>query len=191
MDIEAQQVIAPLLNADERLLWTGKPKAGFILRNADTFMIPASLIFTYAAIQTYFYLDLYLEFPWTMVTAALLILASFQLLVGRYIWDARKRAKTFYGISDQRIFVIHGRDQSGTESWNLARLGKLRVVKSGFGCQSIDLNYTEWAPSGASFLPEAGSDTQLVSQWFESIEDADEVLKLLESLKEKWHAKQG
>lgn len=88
------------LDTNEKLLWTGRPKTGIVFRTADIFLIPFSLLWCGFAI-----------FWVTMASQASIFFAMFgipfvviglMLVFGRFIIDAKLRAHTYYGLTNNR-----------------------------------------------------------------------------------------
>jgi len=106
MDFETTQRIQPELAATERLLWAGRPAQGLVLRKADLFMIPFSLLWGGFAI--------FWEYSAWSTGAPLLfllfglpfVLMGLYLIVGRFFADAYIRGRTYYAVSDARILIL-------------------------------------------------------------------------------------
>ena len=96
------------LGIGEHLLWSGQPKPGLLLRPTDAFFIPFSLFWASFAVFWEIgaisggapFLFLIWGIPFLCVGA--------YLTVGRFFVDAAMRAKTWYGITNERVLVISG-----------------------------------------------------------------------------------
>ena len=106
---DAAPVIAQQLNSGERLVWSGRPRGGIRFREADIFVIPFSLVWCGFAIFWEIMASRPVAAgrggPWNVAFAFPLfgvpfVLIGLYFVFGRFITDARKRAKTYYGITD-------------------------------------------------------------------------------------------
>lgn len=116
----------PYLLPGERILWTGRPKRGLVLRPADALLIPFSLL--WAGFAVFWNISV-----WTMSTGdegpgldfklfgIPFLVAGFYFVIGRFFHDAAIRKKLVYAVTDQRVLVVKD-----------GRFGKLK---------SLDLNY--------------------------------------------------
>jgi hypothetical protein len=101
-------VITPHLSPGERLLWAGRPKQGFALRGWDILFVPMSLLMVIiGSVITV------VEFRQLGGTGVLLfvvvwMIGSYWFAFGRFFYDARKRARTYYALSDARVIVVSG-----------------------------------------------------------------------------------
>jgi hypothetical protein len=86
------------LNPGEKLIWSGQPKQGFLLRPADALIIPFSLLWGGLMIFLFFGslsgpasdLSQLCFFPFFVITL--------YYIFGRFAFDAVQRSKTFYGL---------------------------------------------------------------------------------------------
>jgi hypothetical protein len=94
---ELQRELAP----QEKLLWVGQPRQGLLLRSADLFLIPFSLLWGGFAVfweasvvrtGAPFFFKLW---------GVPFVLVGIYIVFGRFFADARQRRRTFYGVTDQ------------------------------------------------------------------------------------------
>ena len=94
------------LRDDEYLLWTGQPSQGLQFSVNDWFLIPAALIwstlFAYASYVSILRADGSESLLWQVPS---FVLATY-ILFWRFAVDTSIRAKTFYGITNQRVLFI-------------------------------------------------------------------------------------
>ncbi len=107
-ETETAALLAPYLDPDERIVWTGRPKIGIRLQAADIVFTPFSLLFTGIAF-VYEYAAIRVRAPIGMqVWGVLFVLIGLYLLAGRFFWDALRREWTFYGVTDRRALFASG-----------------------------------------------------------------------------------
>jgi hypothetical protein len=97
----------PWLLAGERLLWAGRPKRGLILRWADLYVVPLSLLWGGLMLVEWGRL---LEDPAfsDAVVAVPVALLTLYLVPGRFLIDAFLRARIHYAVTSRRILILRG-----------------------------------------------------------------------------------
>src|SRR5688572_9125120 len=112
------------LSAGERLVWSGQPRDGIRLRPVDAFLIPFSLLWCGFAL---FWEVMALTatskqagpigyvFPLFGIP---FVLVGLYLVIGRFMVDARMRARTFYGVTNERIIIVSGLFSRQVKSFN-------------------------------------------------------------------------
>jgi hypothetical protein len=104
------------LETGERLLWSGQPRQGLLLRSGDWFMIPFSLLWGgFAIFWELGVLGMVAmggsPQPMSVVMALFgipFVLVGLYMIVGRFFVDARARANTYYGVTDHRAIIVSG-----------------------------------------------------------------------------------
>lgn len=106
MDTEASQKLQGELAPRERLLWSGKPVQGLLLRPSDGFLIPFSLFWCgfaifweYMAITS----DGPAFFPYFGIP---FVAIGLYLVVGRFFYDNKQRRHCYYAVTDKRILIL-------------------------------------------------------------------------------------
>lgn len=118
MSPAGETVWTPFLDPGERMLWTGRPIQGWTLSKIDIFLIPFSAIWALGALGGV--AAALAEAPLASLPVLLLFLAiAFYIMVGRFMQDARRRARTRYAITDRRALILRGR--SSLQSKGLGR----------------------------------------------------------------------
>ena len=120
----------------ERVLWAGQPKAGFHLSRGDGFLIPFGIAWLGFSI---FWMVLASRAPreagveWLNILFPLFgipfVLVGIYLVAGRYWFDARKRARTAYGITNKRILATRSGDERSSQSLDLDQIQDISVVE--------------------------------------------------------------
>ncbi len=169
-----QQVLSRQLSGGERLLWSGRPRQGLVLRPADAYMIPFSLMWGgFTIFWEYGVLKSKAGFFFTLWGIPF-VLVGLYLIFGRFFVDAGQRANTYYGLTDQQIIIL-----SGLLSRNVTSLS-LRTLSDVSLSERADRSGTIRFGPGASFWTgQAGwpGSSQYGSPSFEMIENAREVFE--------------
>lgn len=135
MNFETQSIIQRELDPDESLIWSGTPKQGAIFRGSDIFMIPFSLMWGGFAI---FWEFMALKIPNEKAGVVSILFPLFgipfviiglYIIFGRFIYDSKKRAKTFYGLTNQRVIIVSGLFSKSVKSLNLSSLSDVSLVE--------------------------------------------------------------
>ena len=136
---------ASFLKPGERIVWTGKPKQGLLLRDADMIAIPMSIMLLGFALLLDF-LVLNFEVRWPVVFFAVTSSAAFVYLgVIRFFTAARRRRHIEYCLTNKRVLLIHGRKRR-LETLPLSQIDKaeLTAEKDGSGHVSFGNSNPVW-----------------------------------------------
>jgi hypothetical protein len=144
--LELQQYMAP----GESLLWSGQPEAGLKLRPSDAYVIPFSLMWAGFAIfweagvlntEAPFFFRLW-GIPFVLV--------GLYMVFGRFFAEAWLRARTVYGVTNQRVLIRSGLSRSLT-SLPLRTLPAVTVTERPSGSGTITFGATSSVFSNALF----------------------------------------
>ena len=126
------------LGANEKLIWTGQPKKGIIFRTADLFLIPFSLLWCgFAIFWVTSVLNSGAPFFFAMFGIPFIIMGLI-FVFGRFIIDAKQRAKTFYGLTEDRIIIKSGFFKKSIKSLNISTLSEIEYVEKSDGSGTIN-----------------------------------------------------
>jgi len=169
------------LDRDENLLWTGKPKSGIVFRTADIFMIPFSILWCGFAI---FWLVLASRGAGIFALFGIpFVLMGLVFVFGRFIIDAKQRANTVYGITENRILIKSGIFSKSIKSLNIRTLTEVELSEKGDGCGTISIgaknSFMIWG-SGMTWWPGMKMNPQL-----EMIPNARKVYKKIIEIQNK------
>ncbi len=143
MNPSAETVVAASLDADERLLWAGQPRQGVRLRAQDALQIPFSLLWGgFALFWEYQTLTIAAKAPGPVAVVFPLfglpfVLIGLYMIFGRFFVDARSRARTFYGVTNERVLIISGLFAAQTKSLPLRSLGELSLTQHADGSGTL------------------------------------------------------
>lgn len=96
------------LSVGEHVLWSGQPKPGLQLRLTDAVFIPFSLIWAGVIVswaRNVFSSGVDLFF---LPLSIFLLCIGVYMIIGRFFVDAAIRAKTWYGVTNERVMIITG-----------------------------------------------------------------------------------
>jgi hypothetical protein len=172
------------LASGERLLWSGQPARGFILRPGDLFAILFSLLWCGFAVvwecSVIFSMGrtAKAEAVPFLVFGAMFVLIGLYLVFGRFFVDARNRSRTFYGITNERVIIVTGFFARQVKSLNLRTLDDISLTehKNGRGVISFGPMhpFAQRLPAGLGPW-----NSYFSSPGFEMIDGAREVYELL------------
>jgi hypothetical protein len=124
---EAGQEIARDLESGERVLWSGVPRQGLMLRGSDALLIPFSVMWGGFAISW--------EVTALKMRAGTLfdlwgipfVAIGLYLMVGRFFVDANQRARMAYGLTDRRVIIVSGLQSRTVKSLPLKTLAEVTL----------------------------------------------------------------
>jgi len=131
------------LSFGEKLIWTGKPRTGIMLRSSDVFLIPFSLLWggfavfwesSVLATDAPFFFKLW-GIPF--------VLAGIYMIIGRFFIDAKKRENTIYGITTDRIVIKSGVFSTDIKSLNIKTLSDITINQKSDNSGTITLGPTD------------------------------------------------
>ena len=182
MDYEIQMKLQRHLGSGERLRWAGKPLQGIRLRDGDGFAIPFSVVWcSFAAFWVYSVSQADAP-PFMLLFGLFFIAAGLYSVFGRFIWDAMRRAKTYYGITDTRVLILSELPSEKLQSVIVRNLPEVSFREYGDGSGTIWLGTREGMHFGA-FNRGAGwgSHRAPTPQLFR-IEHAEEIHRMIQNM---------
>ncbi|NUO64273.1 MAG: PH domain-containing protein [Gemmatimonadaceae bacterium] len=125
------------LNRGEQQLWAGMPRQGLVLRPSDAFMIPFSLM--WAGFAVFWELSVVSSgAPGFFVLWGIpFVLVGLYITIGRFFVDARRRARTSYAITSERVIINSGVFSPVTKSLDLRTLSDVTLQERPDGTGTI------------------------------------------------------
>jgi hypothetical protein len=178
------------LNPDERIIWSGQPRQGLLLRPSDALMIPFSLLWGGFAI---FWEVSAINMSWGdgspnpvgfifPLFGLPFVLAGLYAIFGRFFVDRVRRAKTYYALTNQRAIIISGLINPSVRSIDYRKLPEINfnAWKEGWGTINFGTPYPweRFYTSGA--FP--GFGRHEITPKFDLIADARSVYQQLKRL---------
>jgi hypothetical protein len=186
------------LKQNEEIVWHGMPAQGVLLRAADWYLIPMSMLFM-AIISYVTVLALASPTPdgdlmATIVRALMVLMTVLGLYLcgGRFVVDAWRRRHTSYAITATRVIITRQWPGRSSLSFDLATLTNV-VLDEGFGdVGTIRFNGTD----DAIFYLMGGDESWPWSAWaasprLERIRKAREVYQILTIARDKLDSEKG
>ena len=101
IDQNASELIRPLLDPDEEILWAGQPDTSVHFSKNDYFLVPLSiLLFAFGILWA----TTITGFGW------LFVVIGGYALVGRLFWKVRRKKINYYVITEKRIIRLAGKN---------------------------------------------------------------------------------
>jgi hypothetical protein len=173
------------LNPGERIIWSGQPQQGLMLRPADIFMIPFSLMWGGFAIFWEFGVVSSGAPLFFMAWGIPFVLVGLYIIVGRFFVDSAQRSKTYYALTNERAIIIAGLFNQNTKSLDLKKLPEINISTKGNGKGTITFGASHpmaWMYAGSGF-PNMGR--YQIAPSFEMIDDARTVYQHIKRLQKE------
>jgi hypothetical protein len=171
------------LNPGEQIVWSGQPQQGLMLRPADVFMIPFSLLWGGFAI----FWELGVIFGkaplFFMLWGIPFVLIGFYMIFGRFFVDAAQRSKTYYALTNERVIILSGLFNQNTKTLDLRKLPEININVKNDGKGTITFGASDpmaWMYTGGGF---PNTRRYNVAPSFEMIENAKTVYQYIKRLR--------
>lgn len=140
MDYTLTSQFQEYLERRERLIWVGQPQKGLVFRPVDKFIIPFSLLWcgiVAAWIVSVTNQGASLSFK---ILAVPFVVVGLIITFGRFIIDAKMRANTFYGLTNERIIIKSGIKKKSIKTINISPSSNIEYYEKADGSGSIIIN---------------------------------------------------
>ena len=169
--------ITETLDRGERIIWSGQPRQGVVLRGMDAVAIPFALIWIGIPL---FGMTAALTGPkgssFAFIPAIPFVLIGLYLLIGRFFVDAAQRRRTFYALTDERILIVSGLRSRSVRSLTLRTLDQVDVSARASGRGTISFGRSMY---GSFALPGWPGMKGFQAPMFDMIPDVAAVAKLI------------
>jgi len=125
------------LAPDEKLLWCGRPAQGFQFHAGDAMAIPFSIMWGGFAIfweATVVNMNAPVFFKLWGIP---FVLVGLYLMFGRFWFDAVRRGKMLYAVTNERVIIISGIISQSTKSLNIGTLTDVSLTEHRNGTGTI------------------------------------------------------
>jgi hypothetical protein len=150
-DFEIENELRAVLGPGEKLVWSGRPGQGIVFQPSDVFFIPFSIIwFAFAIFWETTVVQTGAPFFFKLWGIPF-ILVGLYMTIGRFFTEARKRSRTYYGITNDRIIIKSGLFNQSVKSLNIKTLSDLSFTQRKNGSGTITLGppvYRQWSFKG-------------------------------------------
>lgn len=171
------------LSSGEKLLWSGQPRPGIRLRPSDAFLIPFSIVWCgFAFFWEFSVIKKGAPFFFRLWGVPF-VLVGIYFVFGRFFVDAWTRARTFYGITTDRIIIVRRSSSRQTKSLLLRTLSDISLTERGDGSGTI--TFGPWNPMAARYSAGFPGSAQYATPAFEMIDRAKEAYELIRQTQKK------
>ncbi len=187
----AEAMLSSQLDSGERLLWSGQPRSGIVLRVQDAFLIPFSVLWLgFAVVWEVIVLSNVdtADSPVGLIFGlfgGIFVLIGLYFFVGRFIADATGRARTYYGITNDRIIIVSGLLFRQIKSLPLRTLSDVSLTQRANGSGTITFGpihpFLHFFPAGGwpgarSFCPPSLDMIERAKDVYDTIRAAQKAL---------------
>lgn len=155
----ARTALTPDLRGDESFLWLGRPSRRVLFGWVDLFLIPFSLAWGGGAIaweSVIVWAAATGQAPiWAAFFGVPFVLVGLYMLVGRFVFDVRRRARTYYAVTNRRILILEDKRSRTLLSIDLETLRVLTTAERGGGTGSIAFGplASSWGANAEASVP--------------------------------------
>jgi hypothetical protein len=175
------------LNPGERIVWSGQPKQGFLLKPADALLIPFSLLWGAFAIfweasVIAVAIEGKLPFPISIIFPLFgfpFVLIGLYMTFGRFFFDRAQRSKTYYALTNERAIILSGLRSHNVKSIDYKNLPEINISTKKDGPGTITFGSE---PPPARFSWDFPGRSKYLASSFEMIEDARMVYQLVKRM---------
>jgi hypothetical protein len=150
----AEDTFQGVLRPGERIVWSGKPQQGFMIRTSDIWNIPFGVLWAgyvlflvLTAVQDVLRFPDHLQSQWPGAGILILFaLMGFYLLFGRFIVDILQRQRTDYLLAEERVIILTGWFSRNVKSIDLRDIPEINLSRKHAGRGTITFGSMDDAP---------------------------------------------
>ncbi len=132
-----EMTIARYLAAGESMVWCGRPAQGLRLRPSDALFIPFSLMWGgFAVFWEYSVINSSAPFFFRLWGVPF-VLVGLYMVFGRFVVDAQVRARTVYGVTNQRVLIVSELFGRKVQSLPLRTLSDISLAERSDGSGTV------------------------------------------------------
>lgn len=142
------------LNSGERMIWSGQPQQGLMLRPSDALMIPFSFMWGGFAVFWEFSVISNGAPFFFMLWGIPFVLMGLYITVGRFFVDMLQRSQTFYALTTERVIILSGLFNQNVKTIRLQRLPEINLTTRSNGRGTITFGASHpmsWMYMGGGF----------------------------------------
>jgi len=178
MTYDTAQELQKELSPGESLLWSGRPRQGFLLRGSDAVTIPVSLFWCGFAIFWTYEAYTASRAPFALFVGIPFVVAGIYLVCGRFFVDLWMRSGTYYGVTDERILILSEKPTYTLKSLDLETMSEVSLSEKSHDAGIITFQrHSRKSLWGAGVLMPGGG--QYRNPQFEYINNASSVFEII------------
>jgi hypothetical protein len=139
IDEQSTTALREAMEPGERLLWSGRPRRGLMLRAGDAFLIPFSLLWCGFVIFWEWSVVSIGHASWLLeLWGVPFIAVGLHFVLGRFLVDAYQRRRTFYGVTDSRVLIAIDGFRRSTRTLSLEGLTEIKSCRRARRARNTD-----------------------------------------------------
>jgi hypothetical protein len=171
---EPKTFLTSQLSRGETLLWSGQPKQGLVFRLGDLYFV---FVLGFTAFWLYMLTNTP-AFPRIFLVAAVsTVLFALYMNTARYFVNSKQRAKTYYGVTNERAIIVSGLFSKQVKSLPLKFMTDISIDEKRDGTGTIKFGPSE--PSGSWLTNMFSRKEEIVYPSFDLIQDAKRVYEMI------------
>jgi hypothetical protein len=166
------------LDSGERVLWSGQPKQGILLRGSDAFVIPFSLLWGgFAFFWEWSVIHSGAPFFFALWGIPFVVMGIY-IIAGRFFVEAWQRSKMHYAVTNERVLIVEGLRKTTVRSAQLGGLADVSLSEQANGVGTVSFGPSSVPAMFRSLSSWPGMRERMGLQ-FEVVPDAKDVFDLI------------